>query len=225
MTLEIPNDIGRNDPCPCGSGKKYKKCHMRAQQLEREAAKKTVSVEALIGAGTIPYEVYLMLRQAQEDNLLAFFWEMTHEEGPLKARYADQAAFLTAADKNEAPLPAHPSMELVRYRVDEPDVHLLLSRGAGDPREQDVTLEVVTLRRNEFDAAGEPREVDHQGWRLWEVTRHKRAKDEVSEDGCVPLAELGVDWHERAFVKGSVYAEILSEQVAEGLAEAAAEEE
>ena len=22
------NKIGRNDPCPCGSGKKYKKCHM-----------------------------------------------------------------------------------------------------------------------------------------------------------------------------------------------------
>lgn len=21
--------IGRNDPCPCGSGKKYKKCHMK----------------------------------------------------------------------------------------------------------------------------------------------------------------------------------------------------
>ena len=22
--------VGRNDPCPCGSGKKYKNCHMRA---------------------------------------------------------------------------------------------------------------------------------------------------------------------------------------------------
>jgi len=22
--------VGRNDPCPCGSGKKYKKCHGRA---------------------------------------------------------------------------------------------------------------------------------------------------------------------------------------------------
>ncbi len=22
-----PNKVGRNDPCPCGSGKKYKKCH------------------------------------------------------------------------------------------------------------------------------------------------------------------------------------------------------
>ena len=21
------NNVGRNDPCPCGSGKKYKKCH------------------------------------------------------------------------------------------------------------------------------------------------------------------------------------------------------
>jgi hypothetical protein len=24
---ESPRKVGRNDPCPCGSGKKYKKCH------------------------------------------------------------------------------------------------------------------------------------------------------------------------------------------------------
>ena len=23
--------VGRNDPCPCGSGKKYKNCHMNAE--------------------------------------------------------------------------------------------------------------------------------------------------------------------------------------------------
>jgi preprotein translocase subunit SecA len=23
----IGEKVGRNDPCPCGSGKKYKKCH------------------------------------------------------------------------------------------------------------------------------------------------------------------------------------------------------
>jgi preprotein translocase subunit SecA len=23
--------VGRNDPCPCGSGKKYKNCHMKLQ--------------------------------------------------------------------------------------------------------------------------------------------------------------------------------------------------
>ena len=25
-TVRKPKKIGRNDPCPCGSGKKYKKC-------------------------------------------------------------------------------------------------------------------------------------------------------------------------------------------------------
>jgi uncharacterized protein YecA (UPF0149 family) len=24
--------VGRNDSCPCGSGKKYKKCHMLSDQ-------------------------------------------------------------------------------------------------------------------------------------------------------------------------------------------------
>jgi preprotein translocase subunit SecA len=25
--VTVPDEPGRNDPCPCGSGKKYKKCH------------------------------------------------------------------------------------------------------------------------------------------------------------------------------------------------------
>jgi uncharacterized protein YecA (UPF0149 family) len=28
--VEAADEPGRNDPCPCGSGKKYKKCHGRA---------------------------------------------------------------------------------------------------------------------------------------------------------------------------------------------------
>ena len=27
--------VGRNDPCPCGSGRKYKRCHLRAEERER----------------------------------------------------------------------------------------------------------------------------------------------------------------------------------------------
>ncbi|MCB0296119.1 MAG: SEC-C domain-containing protein, partial [Calditrichaeota bacterium] len=26
-TIKVDTKVGRNDPCPCGSGKKYKKCH------------------------------------------------------------------------------------------------------------------------------------------------------------------------------------------------------
>jgi len=25
--IRLPPTIGRNDPCPCGSGRKYKRCH------------------------------------------------------------------------------------------------------------------------------------------------------------------------------------------------------
>nr|HMN23814.1 SEC-C metal-binding domain-containing protein [Ignavibacteriaceae bacterium] len=30
QTVRVENKIGRNDPCPCGSGKKYKQCHGKA---------------------------------------------------------------------------------------------------------------------------------------------------------------------------------------------------
>jgi preprotein translocase subunit SecA len=28
LVAEVPK-VGRNEPCPCGSGKKYKQCHGR----------------------------------------------------------------------------------------------------------------------------------------------------------------------------------------------------
>ena len=31
-------ELGRNDPCPCGSGKKYKKCHLDAGRTSGERA-------------------------------------------------------------------------------------------------------------------------------------------------------------------------------------------
>lgn len=32
-----PSKVGRNDPCPCGSGKKYKHCHGKAGSVMRDA--------------------------------------------------------------------------------------------------------------------------------------------------------------------------------------------
>lgn len=34
----MSNRVGRNDPCHCGSGKKYKRCHMARDEQERLAA-------------------------------------------------------------------------------------------------------------------------------------------------------------------------------------------
>jgi len=36
--LKRLREAGRNDPCPCGSGKKYKKCHLpRDQEAEHQS--------------------------------------------------------------------------------------------------------------------------------------------------------------------------------------------
>jgi hypothetical protein len=36
MTLPSPEKIGRNDPCPCGSGKKYKRCCLQDEPLSQD---------------------------------------------------------------------------------------------------------------------------------------------------------------------------------------------
>jgi len=37
---------GRNEPCPCGSGKKYKKCHMEADEKAQSGAIARANEEA-----------------------------------------------------------------------------------------------------------------------------------------------------------------------------------
>jgi hypothetical protein len=40
----------RNDPCPCGSGKKYKKCHLVEDEGTRTATLKALEEEAMAKA-------------------------------------------------------------------------------------------------------------------------------------------------------------------------------
>jgi uncharacterized protein YecA (UPF0149 family) len=39
--------VGRNDPCHCGSGQKYKKCHLAADDAARSAEIAKANAEAL----------------------------------------------------------------------------------------------------------------------------------------------------------------------------------
>ncbi|MGI9626803.1 MAG: SEC-C metal-binding domain-containing protein [Longimicrobiales bacterium] len=44
---EVRLTSGRNDPCLCGSGKKYKKCHLAEDEGARTAALKALEQEAV----------------------------------------------------------------------------------------------------------------------------------------------------------------------------------
>lgn len=53
-------EIGRNDPCHCGSGKKYKQCHLAADEAKARDARRQAEAEAPVeapapaGAGVQP---------------------------------------------------------------------------------------------------------------------------------------------------------------------------
>ena len=49
-------EIGRNELCWCGSGKKYKKCHLKKDELKRAEANYSAQVTARnrIGDGVMP---------------------------------------------------------------------------------------------------------------------------------------------------------------------------
>ena len=198
--LEIPTDVGRNDPCPCGSGKKYKKCHMRIHQALSESDKKTRSISQLITGSTPPYDAYKIVRDIHENNLLALFFDAGHELGPWRALHPEKDAFLLAASEGKISLPANPSMEFLRMRIDEPDVHILLADHVDDPRHDRVSYQVITFRRNETDADRNARQSDAQGWRIWDVKTVEIAKNDLSteEDGAnIHLDRLDIGWHPR----------------------------
>jgi len=58
----VTTPLGRNDPCHCGSGKKYKQCHLAADETKaREARKKAedaAPVEAPAPAAAAPQPVH-----------------------------------------------------------------------------------------------------------------------------------------------------------------------
>ena len=46
-TIIKPKKIGRNDPCPCGSGKKFKICHGATKELEEQLQKMLAEAKEL----------------------------------------------------------------------------------------------------------------------------------------------------------------------------------
>lgn len=58
--------IGRNDPCPCGSGKKFKKCHMgREDELALDGMNE-ISIEMSVMITSLPEVSYGRAKEMKE---------------------------------------------------------------------------------------------------------------------------------------------------------------
>ena len=67
MSTFAGEQVGRNDPCPCGSGKKYKYCHMRADREAAQKAEKERQAQLLAQAKAHEQEAVVFAAPGRDD--------------------------------------------------------------------------------------------------------------------------------------------------------------
>lgn len=126
---------GRNDPCPCGSGKKYKNCCMKKEQ-ENGAAKYTPTGKRKFKAKVL---------SVKDKSLSVFSRSATVQASPpspdtlqkLKFRLT-KSDFRKKEEKKEEPLPFQiPSPEEEKEKPEERERHLPKPGEAFKPTKED----------------------------------------------------------------------------------------
>ena len=195
---DLYQNANRNDPCPCGSGKKYKKCHLRLEQLRQDVESQILRAEDVVAQETDPWSMFRVLKTLYHENKPILYHKLLHPQGPHTTAWSSEDDFLQAFAQGGLRLAAHGTYTYLRSRIDEPYMYLLLAKDVNDPASREVSYQVITLYPNELDAAGNPRDGVAAGPRIWDVSHHRRAKADLPEDGDIHLRELGVRWQPRA---------------------------
>jgi hypothetical protein len=189
---ETESRAGRNDPCPCGSGKKHKKCCLR-KSGDQEAAESPTQVHDLIDENTIPLKVIQILGACQNDNLPALYHETLHELGPARAQEPHVEAFARGVREGTSRIPGGDRYELTRLRIDGPDALIMLVRGASESQRDEYLIDIITFRPNEFDGDREARDVEHPGWRIWDLATHRIPKENKKTQSIL-FEDFEISW-------------------------------
>ena len=181
MTETTPaKNVGRNDKCPCGSGKKYKKCCLQANKLKQEATKTSRSAADLIDRETTSWSFYKLLRDGSSQNLLNFLYDLTAESGPFRKRLPTPESFFKAVSNGDMRAFASKGFDLLRIRHDDDQTLILLVRGLDNKQTNTLSFELFRLKDT------------GEGLRIWDVEFFEKAKSEVGSNPT--FAELGVAW-------------------------------
>lgn len=143
--IDIYANVGRNDPCPCGSGKKYKKCHFRKNQTKQLAQKPTLPLDQFITPGQIPYQWYKGLTTLINRRDWALVYEVFQPDSPIHTRYGSLEAFVELARTRHTDIPAGGEFELRRFRLLGDRVFIMGARDLDNRRTQTAEFEVLDL--------------------------------------------------------------------------------
>lgn len=143
------NNIQRNEPCPCGSGKKYKNCCMRKDEAKAQLSKQTYDVRNVIGPNTTPYMFWKRWSVACNRNEFGLVHDMLLPGGQLSERFKTADDFFV--NLNEIGLPYEERWTLDAIKLMETGKCMFLChRVDSDNKNADVVASLMTLQRTDL---------------------------------------------------------------------------
>ena len=108
--------IGRNDPCPCGSGKKYKHCCMRADTRSANSCSSGRSLLQSSGLDAPKLKAYMASHECTPilDYLIALQMNPQNHGKYLRLEHIAQLAVASLGESSIAP-----SIEVLKKLIDE----------------------------------------------------------------------------------------------------------
>ena len=166
----------RNDPCPCGSGRKYKQCCMKRDKARAQLNRSSRSIEDLVKPDTIPYFFWKKWNEARARGELALLYAMTALEGPYRSQFADEEAFCSWSQNHRLPL--GDDWQLQQIKVDEKKAYILGTRGLKDNRRRYVDLNLMHLVKTP------------EGWRVFDFKEQQLLRGEDAVEVSFGLFEV-----------------------------------
>ena len=136
--------ISRNAPCPCGSGKKYKKCCLKKDRVEEKLSATARDASEVLGEDPTIYKIWSEWRKAREVVDFNFLYDLLDPSGSLAGKYPDRADFISHCADGSAEIPSGvATFKHLRIIVESKSASLLQTIGEDDPQMSTVIHETI----------------------------------------------------------------------------------
>ena len=158
--------VSRNAPCPCGSGKKYKKCCFKKDRVEKKLAETVRDADEVLGEDATIYKIWSEWRKAREVGDFNFLFDLLEPAGSLRGEFADKAEFVAKCSDGTARIPSGVATFKHLRIIECKSAQLLQTIGEDDPQMAVVLQENIDLSPTD------------KGWRIAGFTQEEVEKKE-----------------------------------------------
>ena len=139
------SNVGRNDACPCGSGKKFKACHEPILKLQRQAQAQTVTLDSFIRPRQFPHQWLKGMQMIVNRRDWALFHEAIWEGSPYHQKFPKAEELIELARSSSESVPLTGDYRVRRFHTVDEFAFVMGVRGHEDRLQKQLTYEVMAL--------------------------------------------------------------------------------